>query len=201
MPIFDPFTNIGTSQVFFQMLRGRTSPKIIADALGVQPPPIIQQLRRLQKIGIVKLGRKEGKLQNYDIDIDRFLTLFIERTIQEKRTHPSSLHPDENKKLRSLRNNEYFRRFIVSYVLNLGPTETIDDAAKEFEDALLHSGKLEKPMKFDDVEKQQFFDKMRLWKKTAKKKKTFTEVHLLDALTRTLELGHYKKKGSKNTSR
>lgn len=192
MPIFDPFSNVGTSQVFFQMLRGKTNPKAIADALGVQPPPIIQQLRRLQKIGVVKLGEKDGKLQNYDVDVDKFLTLFIERAIQEKKTHSSSLYLNENKELRSLRDNEYFRKFVIYYLMNLGPTETIDDAASEFEDALLHCRTLEELVKFDDIEKQQFFNMMKLWKRIAKKKKTFTEVHFLDALTRALELGPYK---------
>lgn len=192
MPVFDPFTNVGTSQVFFQMLRGRTNPKAIADALGLQPPPIIQQLRRLQKIEVVRLGKKEGKLQNYDIDMDRFMELFVELAIQEKNTHPLSLHPEENDKLRSLVGNEYFRRFIVYYLLNLGPTQTISNASREFEDALLHSRSLVRPRKFDNIEKQQFFDVMRMWKRIAKEKKTFTEVHFLDALTKTLGFGPYR---------
>ena len=50
----DSLTNWGTSKVFYAMILGSTTPKEIAEDLDITPPAVIDQLRRLQKIGIVK---------------------------------------------------------------------------------------------------------------------------------------------------
>ena len=188
----DPFSNLGTSKVFYELLSGPKSPKQIADSLGIKPPPVIEQLRRLQKIGVVQIGKKNGKFQNYEINFEKFLELFIDRALREKRTYPSNLHADEIKKIKSLKSNEYFKKFIVNYLKNLDSPMTIADAANEFEDGLLHSGTLDRNRKFNDSEMQEFFNTMRLWRKIAKKKMTYAELALLHSLTVILNPKRFK---------
>jgi hypothetical protein len=43
-----------------------------------------------------------------------------------------------------------------------------------------------------DVEKQEFFEKMRKWRKVAKEKMTYAELNLQDALARTLNPRRFK---------
>ena len=188
MPEFDPISNDRTSQVFIQMLKGKENPKAIANALGIQSPSIIQHLWRLRKIELVQLGSKEGRRQNYEVDFDKFLTLFINRALQEKFTHPDYLHEDQIIELKSLKDNLYFRRFIVTYLKNIDSKTTIADSINVFESALLHSDWLKhKKKKYDSMEKQEFFNKMCLWREVAEDKMTRTQLDLLDALTRTLD--------------
>jgi hypothetical protein len=148
---------------------------------------VIEHLRRLQEIGVVRLGEKKGKFQEYQIDFEEFLTLFIDRAIQEKKTHPSFIHKGEIDQLRILKNNRYFREFIVKYLKDLDNIATIDEAAKEFENGLMRAKNLGRKRKFDDDEKRQFFEKMRLWKMATEKKYTFVELNFQDALAKTLD--------------
>lgn len=184
---FDPLNNLGTSKVLYLLLSECKTPKELADSLGIKPPPVIEQLRRLQKIGIVRRGEKKGKLQEYEINFDKFLELFIERALQEKMTYPRSVHSKEIATVKTLKGNRYFKKLVKEYLKNLCPFITADKAAKEFEDALLHSTALKRKKTFkDDPEKQDFFDKMRLWRKIAEKKMTFAELNFQDALTKVL---------------
>jgi hypothetical protein len=185
MPAFDPLGNTRTSQVFFQILSGKKNPKAIADALGIQSPPVIQQLRRLQKIEVAKLGEKEGKLQHYEVDFEKFLLIFIELAVQKK-THPSNFHPADMRELESLKNSRYFKILIVNYLKNQGLTATVEDSAREFENCLLHSRMLDGKREFDDSEKQEFFDKIRKWRKMAQGKLTYAELSFQHALTSAL---------------
>lgn len=184
---FDPLINLGTSKVFYELLSELKTTKEISEVLKIRPPSVTEHLRRLQEIGIIQLGKKKGKFQDYEINYQKFLILFIERAIQEKKTHPSHSYPDENQELRSLRDNKHFAILVKNYLQNQGLTATIDDSAKEFEDSLLHSSILDKKKQFHDVEKQDFFDKMKKWKKIARKKMTYTELNFQDALARTLD--------------
>jgi len=184
---FDPLRNSGTSRVFYKLLTDFRTPKHISSALGIKPSSVIEHLRRLQRVGIVRFGEKRGKFQYYEIDFEFFLPIFIERAFQEKKTHPSRLYPDETKELKPLKDNKYFKDFIVKYLKSVRSIETIDSAAKAFENGLLLSRTLKRKRKeYSDAEKQQFFDKMIFWRRIVEQKKTYAEVFLQDALTRTL---------------
>ncbi len=69
--------NEGTSNVFCSLLRGNTSPKEIADDLGIKSPSVMEQLERLKELEIVRLDKKEGKYQRYAIDGATFQQLFL----------------------------------------------------------------------------------------------------------------------------
>jgi DNA-binding transcriptional ArsR family regulator len=69
--------NEGTSNVFCSLLRGNTSPKEIADDLGIKSPSVMEQLERLKELRIVRPDKKEGKYQRYAIDITAFQQLFL----------------------------------------------------------------------------------------------------------------------------
>lgn len=206
MPVFDPFTNIGTSQVFYQLMKGRKNPKSIADALGVQSPPIIQQLRRLQKIEVVRLGGKEGKFQNYEVDWNNFLTLFVDRAMQERESAlrekikegeipMSHAHDFENRdQIKRLKDNQYFKRLILLYLQNVAKSKpssrnTISHAVDNFENALRQSKSFENTKKFEDPEKQDFFDKMRLWHRRTSQAETWMDLNLHGALRKILRKG------------
>ena len=55
-------------KVVLLVANGVDNPRSIADALGVKPPTVIYQLRRLRKVKFVKLGAKEGKMQHYEVN-------------------------------------------------------------------------------------------------------------------------------------
>jgi len=204
MPVFDPLTNIGTSQVFYQILNGRKNPKAIADALGTQPPPVIQQLRRLQKIKVIKLGRKEGKFQNYEIRWNNFLTLFIDRSMQEREWRKKELiregdipieydyDLEDQDKIKTLKNNRYFKRLIQLYLQNMSESKqssrsTISQIIDNFENTLQQSGAFKRSRKIEDPEKQDFFNKMRLWHERASRPTTWMDLNLHDAISKTLK--------------
>jgi len=189
---FDPLSNIGTSKVFYELLAGHKTSKEISEILKVRSSSVLEHLRRLQEIGIVRLGEKRGKFQDYEIDFEKLLSSFIERALQEKKTHPSHLYPDETEQLKSLKDNKYFRIFVTNYLKNQDPRASIGDSAREFEDGLLHSTALSQRKDLVDMEKQEFFNKMREWRKIASKKLTYAELDLQDALARTLRPERFK---------
>lgn len=132
--------NIGTSAVFHHLLIDYTSPKEIAEKLGIKPQSVIEQLRRLQKLMIVKVDRRDGKFLRYAIDTDRFVALFLSiapiflKKIalnrrnwngmpQLKRIIPLlSVEDDATPKqclkimLRKLEEDQYFRSFLLAYL-------------------------------------------------------------------------------------
>jgi len=68
VPEIDPLASVDCSEVFFQLLLGRTTPKEISEKLGISPPTVVEHLRRLRELGVVRLGGKEGKFQPYEVD-------------------------------------------------------------------------------------------------------------------------------------
>lgn len=69
--------NLGTSEVFYSLLRGRSTLTDISEDLKITRPSVIEQLRRLQKAGLVKLGAKNGKYQHYGVDLGGLSRLFL----------------------------------------------------------------------------------------------------------------------------
>src|SRR3990170_2411979 len=171
MTRIDPLSNIGTSKVFRELCLGPKNPKKIADSLGIKPPPVIEQLRRLQDIRIVKLGQKVGRDQNYEIDWKAFLELFIERAFAQKFTYTQS----RKEEIKKLANNKYFERFVKLYICRAIGKVALLEAIQEFENGLLHSLPFKEKKVFDDKEEQEFFNKMRLWYKRARESMSICE--------------------------
>lgn len=145
-PQSDPFDSWGASKVFYQLVCGHTTPKEISSNLKIEPPTVVEHLRRLQDIGIVEIGKKEGKYQHYRISWDKFGSVFLEHmpSLVNARTFLEAVTPDILKKdgfterdikkikkqdeleLRSLERlfselekNEYFRRLVKEYLKSL----------------------------------------------------------------------------------
>lgn len=192
----DVLSNSGTSRVFFCIAKGVTNPKGIADALQIKPPPVIQQLRRLQRIGIISLGKKVGKEQNYEIDWEQFLSVFLENAVCERqKPHDVLIKPDEyaetDRVIKSLRNNRYFKQFVHFYLRNIAEDPvsiwpTLSEMMQNIERVLPHFKGILQGKQFADQEKQEFFDKMQQWYKRTTTVETWTELHIHDALQKTL---------------
>lgn len=71
-------SNVGTSKVFYALLNGKTGLTETSEYLKISRPSVIEQLRRLQGIHLVKMGRKEGKYQHYVIDREGLANLFLD---------------------------------------------------------------------------------------------------------------------------
>lgn len=155
----DPLASVSCSNVFLQLLLGRTSPTKIAEALGMKPPSVLEQLRRLQELGIVRLAEKNGKYQNYRIDWEKFVRVFLRRTyIQElqKTTAASRLLPEEEveeikREMDTMRRiveelekseefrtivRRYFEKLAESMAKGLYPRRTVWGMIYSFEDSL-----------------------------------------------------------------
>ncbi len=78
---FDPLSNKRTSQVLFQIMLGVDTPTRIAKKLQIEPPAVIDQLHKLRKVLVVRLGEKTGKEQHYGIDWDKLSEASVYRTI------------------------------------------------------------------------------------------------------------------------
>lgn len=76
----NPLDNWGTAKVFYKLVSGKTNTKQLAESLNVSPPSISEQLHRLQTLGIVKLGKKEGKVQPYEIDWKIMTQVLVEES-------------------------------------------------------------------------------------------------------------------------
>jgi hypothetical protein len=191
----DPFSNHGTSRVFLSLVKGTRNPKAIADFLGIQPPPVIEQLKRLRKTKTVKLGEKEGKEQNYDIVWIEFLDFFIADAISKRQnTDDVIIHPDQEQieQIKRLKNNIYFQRFIEEYLKNMAEGKpstwkTVRDAINNFENALRQIPALKHSRKFEgDDPKQFYFNTMRKWRNRTLEVKTWMDICLHDAFDKTL---------------
>lgn len=198
MPRSDALSNPGTSKVFLYLVMGKTNPKAIADELGIKPPPVIQQLRRLQNLGLVELGIKEGKIQNYDVCWQEFCDRFA-KEVSTVKLNPGDIRiglSEENQKvdneIKSLKDNKYFQKFVKLYLENFTVTnpskwptiaEIIDNAGSVM--PFLKSFRGEKH--FDDSEKQDFHDKMMLWYERSTSIQSWMQLHMTDAIRRTLE--------------
>ncbi len=154
----DPFASVGTSNVFFQIVFGRTAPNDIANYLGTKPPGVLEHLRKLQELGVLELGDKEGKYQNYRINWQGFVAEFFQHIytprLQEAliSLEDSAAARDklvaEQKSLRAviaeLKGSEAFRDLVRGYfeimVMNMDrglyPQRTVWGAIYCFEDAL-----------------------------------------------------------------
>jgi len=81
----NPLANVGTSAVFYMMHNGFKTTKDISRELGIKPPDVIQQLRRLEAIGVVKKSGKRGRTQNYEIAWDEFQKVYLEHALKPRK--------------------------------------------------------------------------------------------------------------------
>lgn len=78
---FDPLSNPRTSQVLFLLTSGTDTPTGLAERLKIKPPSVMEQLARLRKIHVVKVGEKTGKEQHYTIDWGKLAEETIRHTL------------------------------------------------------------------------------------------------------------------------
>jgi DNA-binding transcriptional regulator GbsR (MarR family) len=69
--------------VFYSLLKGRSTLTDISEDLKITRPSVIEQLRRLQKAGLVKLGTKDGKYQHYRVDLEGVSNLFLNESMRQ----------------------------------------------------------------------------------------------------------------------
>lgn len=196
MPRTEELSNIGTSKVFLTVLTGKTNPKAIADFLQIKPPPVIEQLRRLQKTKIIELGKKEGKEQNYTLNWKELLKTFIETLIEPANDKDKIERTDEEQqitKIKTLPDNKYFKQAIEAYlksVTNNKPFEwevTINYLILSFKNTLVQASYFNKNKKFDDPEKSEFFNKMQLLRELIISSKTWRDVSFNSEIEKILK--------------
>jgi DNA-binding transcriptional regulator GbsR (MarR family) len=178
---FDPLSNKSTSKVFYELLKGCSTTKEITLTLGLSPQSVFEHLKRLEEIKVVKLGEKKGKFQEYVIDYEKFISLFIERTMKEKNSHIIKTTRKEIREIKTLITNKYFEYFIKRYILLQGLNATIAESANRFEETLRHIKTLKKKITFDNSEAQAFFGIMKKWQKAVEDVKTFTDLNATNA--------------------
>jgi hypothetical protein len=202
MPRSDALSNPGTSKVFLSLVKGITSPKAIAVFLEIKPPPVIQQLRRLQNLGLVKLGAKEGKAQNYDVNWKAFAERLVADAIDESIALGDAKKNSEEyaavtKKISSLKDNRFFLEFMKLYLQKFTDKgsgwssehsnwPTIAEIIKNTNAVMttLESFKREEP--FADLEMQEFHDKMVLWHERNTRSQTWMKDNMARAIDETL---------------
>jgi Mn-dependent DtxR family transcriptional regulator len=202
MPRSDALSNPGTSKVFLCLVKGSTNPKAIADELDISSPPVIQQLRRLQNLGLVELGSKEGKAQNYDVNWKALAERLVEEAIDEN-IAPGDLkldpekYAEETTRISSLKDSRFFQEFLKSYLQRftdeksrLGSESSNWPTIAEIVDNLnavmttLKSFAREEP--FADPEMQDFHDKMVLWHERNTRSQTWMKDNMAKAIDETL---------------
>jgi len=102
----NPLRNPGTSKVFYTLIEGTSTPSQLAARLGIKPPAVTEQLRRLERVGVVRLDQKRGKFRQYLVDWDKVVE-----------TTANGVYADEKTlELREFfKRNEVFRRIVVGY--------------------------------------------------------------------------------------
>jgi hypothetical protein len=137
-PRFDPLGNISTSRTLFLLILEVDTPKQLADSLGIKPPSVIAQLRRLRKLRLVKASKRIGKEQHYDVDWERLTDLSIHRAL--KLPQPDLKEQDMADETamifsRSEKFREFVRRYLVSR-LQKTPRELLLSENRTFVDLL-----------------------------------------------------------------
>jgi DNA-binding Lrp family transcriptional regulator len=173
MPEYNALSNVGTSKVFLSIILGKRNPKTIADFLGIKPPPVIEQFRRLQKMNIIELGEKDGKQQNYRIKWHEFLTIFIDILLKQWEQEKDKIeedYPEQIKKIKSLADNKYFKQVIETYLRSFTEIDaskwdvTVNYLILYFEKTLIQSYHFNKKTQIKETEKKEFFKNMKLWR-------------------------------------
>jgi hypothetical protein len=115
-PIFNPLANPSTSRVLFLLILGVDTPKEIADRLKIRPPSAIDQLHRLRRIRLTRLGSKTGRQQHYKLDWDRLVETSVKRSFTLPQPEMREQNAADSFADQFLKKKE-FLEFIKSYLL------------------------------------------------------------------------------------
>jgi len=149
--IEDIFVSQSTSDVLFALIAGKKSPIQISSMIGDTSPAVIKQLWKLRKAGIVKLGKKKGKYQNYEVIwaqlvknfVDKMTNLSTAIVLANMKGNIGKFELLERLKSR-LPGNKYFKNLVKAFLeeeakrretvdIYLITTETVQDAINKFE--------------------------------------------------------------------
>ncbi|GEM_PF-1610363 len=179
----EPFASVGTSNVFFQVVLGNATTKDIAKHTDTQPPSVAEHLNRLRELGILKRSEKEGKLQPYEVDWERFVHALF-RHIYTPKLQRAALQSMEDERTREelereqklmkeiiaeLKRNKrfmavvrgYFERLAKDMEEGLYPRRTIWGAIYCFEESLdMISGIIERTK---DPETRKLLELLKKW--------------------------------------
>ena len=184
-----PFTNWGTSKVFYKLLQGVTTPKHIAESLRITSPATIEQLCRLQKVGIVRIGVKAGKFQHYEVNWSRFVETLIDaapklnevyHTLSRLPGYPA--RPSETRWGSILCKNKYFRGLVVECFSYAATTPSEDEPARicdlieYFEEALMSMIPFLKRQNIADKEIDELLSSLEHWNSFVKRYNPYQEV-------------------------
>ena len=202
MPRSDALSNLGTSKVFLCLVKGITNPTAIAEELEIKPPPVIQQLRRLQNLGLVELGSKEGKAQNYDVNWKAFADRLVAEVINEEiASGDVKKDPEEyaamTQRIRSLKDNRFFQEFVKLYLQKFSDTTsgwpsehsnwpTIAEIISNADAVMTTLESFEREEPFADLDLQDFHDKMVLWHERNTRSQTWMRDNMARAIDETL---------------
>lgn len=140
-----------TSEVLFQLIAGRRSPREISRAISDTPPAVIKQLWKLRHDGFVKLGEKVGKFQNYDVIWERLVEEVVNRMVNlatglvlSSLTHNVERYNLLDSLKGKLKKNKHFQSLFRTFLeeevrrratrdVYLITTQTFQDAVNKFE--------------------------------------------------------------------
>lgn len=120
-----PLRNPGTSKVFYALVGETSAPGQLAARLGVKPPAVTEQLRRLEGAGVVRRGQKQGRFQHYWVNWDA-LTEFtldaLERYVEyeyvpsgRRLVSVTPSKPEVKRLRRRLAQNKTFQKQLIGY--------------------------------------------------------------------------------------
>jgi hypothetical protein len=122
--------------------------------------------------------------------------LFITKATEQNRPRKGAVleeeHLEEIEKIKTLRSNSHFRQLVIFYLKNIAESDpsnwrTVSEAIGNFENALRQSAAFKQTKEFDEKEKQDFFDNMRIWYNRTLSAQTWMDICLHDAIYKTLK--------------
>jgi DNA-binding HxlR family transcriptional regulator len=170
-PGLDPLRNVGTSRVLYALLEGPNTPTELSKSLRVAPPGVMQQLHRLERIGVVRRGEKRGKSQYYEVVEDGVVGLFtdalkgwvrlwaeVSRELGQEEAPPDPREVEEA--MGTLARNGCFRRLVFAY-LRRQPHQKIFKAVDDFTAEVAWFSRRLAKKKIKDREAREFLALMR----------------------------------------
>jgi hypothetical protein len=110
--------NAGTSRVIYLLMLGVDTPIALAQELRIAPPSVIEQLHRLARIHLIRVGKKTGKLQHYVIDWKKLIEVSIRRSFRilqtELREQEAGITIE-----RQFLSNQGLREFVGNYIRSM----------------------------------------------------------------------------------
>jgi DNA-binding transcriptional ArsR family regulator len=134
--------NVGTSRVLYALLKGPKTPTELSKDLRVAPPGVMQQLHRLELLGVARRGEKRGKSQYYELVEDGVAGLFtdalkewvgdmVEWSREQGYGGPFPAPGEIEETIEKLRRNGCFRQLVFEY-MRRAPHERASKAIDDF---------------------------------------------------------------------